>query len=1095
MTLKKLPIRPLRHQNRNSDDINNNYNDQTQINDQSTGSNLTTDHVDTLDNTNSNVYLYSKSNNLPISPNDIGNKSIGNDNNNRDYQEKSRQFLTAQKLKVIGVKIWACDRCYRLKSKCDSRRPECSVCRKGSHDCTYERGRSCGRGKQQKNKKLEQISFQKKSSAELTVEQKIQQLQITNLINTTNLKNINDRNQSSLKEFKSPQSNDGMYSIPNSNSQYQLINSNSNSNQIPRNVMSTLNQPNINSSVTSPYSNQRHRNNTINSDSLLTHQGVYNDIHQYQNSNYNTSYSSCVNSRTNGVQPFLNNVDTNDFQLRQTQPNINNILQLKLNELDSQALGVFPLYEHPGNILYSNNLMPIQNGVTLINNRTSTLSNSSQSKIIFPIEQRVDIPIGNESVHIPSSGYTSASTNISQSQSLPHMHQPNISVINPYPSIYSKPKDPGFSDIVNLSHDQRQQLPLPLHAGNIYPKLQRSITDASNAPHIISNIEDQSLLSKTNIETHSITKVISPPLSTLTYTKMCDSINYQSDSVTAPMSLPSNIEEIKISKTNKPNLDLFNHSVIKYLLEQFFIEYYPIWFTCPIHKILFLNRYVAGEIPEFIIWGMCALSASRSNHSTVRANTYLKHLPHYKAGSAYFDRAYELAVGYMKEHILMEAQGNPFTYGPQVNHEIVLGFIVLGFAAKSIGENEKSVILISHAVKIAIQLRLDVDPSVVEIHGDLTWLEKESRRRLWWTLCLFDRQPRIGPNTVGSLIFSDRHPDLNTFYKNSIKDSLLYGNQGSFDFESQNTSVQIPAPEILWSNCSSIDSLPNFSLFHPGNDINMVKFFVKITHMFHKIRVLQEMMQADVTEHELSNKLSIESLNNTLKEKEQSDSNIDVLETDTLQDLGPLTNEECNAMEDQISRELDDIVTKLPIWARDLSGCYEFSPDVNSSSPPPWQLLTFHICHHALHISLRLPKILENAAILKSALEHRKEVVGLEQEVYIAYQNCRKHSKAITLLMDKLHRFNPESRWVDWFSMHLAFRSVMVLIIALKIEPDADEQIYIRRSLDSHFAVIRALGRLAWFGSYMTGVFEELIITPSYTSTSTSTSTFASSPL
>ncbi|TPX54035.1 hypothetical protein PhCBS80983_g06066 [Powellomyces hirtus] len=53
----------------------------------------------------------------------------------------SRQYQTAQRLRhAIGAnKVWACDRCYRLKIKCDSVKPACSACTKHDleHSCTY----------------------------------------------------------------------------------------------------------------------------------------------------------------------------------------------------------------------------------------------------------------------------------------------------------------------------------------------------------------------------------------------------------------------------------------------------------------------------------------------------------------------------------------------------------------------------------------------------------------------------------------------------------------------------------------------------------------------------------------------------------------------------------------------------------------------------------------------------------------------------------------------------------------------------------------------------------------------------------------------
>ncbi|KAI9099789.1 hypothetical protein DFS34DRAFT_505565 [Phlyctochytrium arcticum] len=63
--------------------------------------------------------------------------SSGTDDPNNN--SGSRQYQTAQRLRhTIGTnKVWACDRCYRLKIKCDSARPSCAACIK--HDL----GASC----------------------------------------------------------------------------------------------------------------------------------------------------------------------------------------------------------------------------------------------------------------------------------------------------------------------------------------------------------------------------------------------------------------------------------------------------------------------------------------------------------------------------------------------------------------------------------------------------------------------------------------------------------------------------------------------------------------------------------------------------------------------------------------------------------------------------------------------------------------------------------------------------------------------------------------------------------------------------------------
>ncbi|KAI9091149.1 hypothetical protein DFS34DRAFT_636002 [Phlyctochytrium arcticum] len=61
----------------------------------------------------------------------------------------SRQYETAKRIRA-RKSVWACDRCYRLKAKCDSGRPTCSSCTKGEFTCSYtarERGLGSGRGR------------------------------------------------------------------------------------------------------------------------------------------------------------------------------------------------------------------------------------------------------------------------------------------------------------------------------------------------------------------------------------------------------------------------------------------------------------------------------------------------------------------------------------------------------------------------------------------------------------------------------------------------------------------------------------------------------------------------------------------------------------------------------------------------------------------------------------------------------------------------------------------------------------------------------------------------------------------------------------
>lgn len=63
--------------------------------------------------------------------------------------------------------------------------------------------------------------------------------------------------------------------------------------------------------------------------------------------------------------------------------------------------------------------------------------------------------------------------------------------------------------------------------------------------------------------------------------------------------------------------------------------------------------------------------------------------------------------------------------------EHVIGLGNLAVYARERGELSTSFQWIGMAMRMATSLEFNVDPDIVAVHGHLTWIQKEARRRVW----------------------------------------------------------------------------------------------------------------------------------------------------------------------------------------------------------------------------------------------------------------------------------------------------------------------------------------------------------------------------
>ncbi|KAJ3162111.1 hypothetical protein HDU86_005809 [Geranomyces michiganensis] len=467
-----------------------------------------------------------------------------------------------------------------------------------------------------------------------------------------------------------------------------------------------------------------------------------------------------------------------------------------------------------------------------------------------------------------------------------------------------------------------------------------------------------------------------------------------------------------------PDQTLFAEPTILYLLQVFFADVSPLWYPNPIHQSCFFSRL--QEQPPMLMYAMCGAASSRSDHPATRAYVAERGIPLFQAGEPYARVARDMIDQYIA----------------QPSFDVVLAMATLGLALAAMGDVDASVRMMAMATQNALLLRLHVDPDIEEVHGNLSWLERESRRRLWWTLCMYDRQPKPGLETINTRLIDDQ-------CLSSVDQYCLNGVCTS-------SSTNPPAPEQLWNSVVDPRGLPVFESFSPTTDIDFGTLSGRLARVFYSIQDLHQSLHGSADQSAIQLAIQISSPNTSWA-------------PDTPTGPAALDSEALIAI------ELEAIMGSLPQWALSIDNYTEFSPDLTSRSPPPWQLLTQHIVNHALTVCLYLPTVL-------GAVDQLPMHLAEDDHVAKSYHRCRYHATVVASCLRKIMAVNPMCRYIDWFSLYLAFRSALVFVIVLKTESDRDELVHARKDLEIHLEVTRSVGRHMWFGSWISKMIESIIL-------------------
>ncbi|KAI9100976.1 hypothetical protein DFS34DRAFT_449642 [Phlyctochytrium arcticum] len=615
------------------------------------------------------------------------------------------------------------------------------------------------------------------------------------------------------------------------------------------------------------------------------------------------------------------------------------------------------------------------------------------------------------------------------------MHHPqHLQHLPPQPP----PPQPSHSHQHPHQHQQRPPVPPPMHMHQVTfeahphipaPRLPPAVSRAGHPPTY-----------PPPIQSHL------PP--NVSFTSLM-----QSTLVQSPI---SDFNPIGITQQYITAEDLCSSEVTHDILRSYFDDVAYRWLQSPVHEATFMADI--GSQSLFLIYGLCAMSASASDNPCVSLYLEERSLPKYRAGEVFFKQGLQM---------LHEAEQQP-----SVDHVIGLG--TLKVAATMINEPHWSGVFRKKAMDMALQLKLHVDPDIESVHGILPWLEKEKRRRTWWGLFVMDT---IDCNRGDSTPIIPHH----------IQPEWDLGLDKSW-------AVKAISPEVIWISVRTLYDAPIMSAFIPGVHLDAAALSHLLTGLYMRIQKLHGTIWGlvDQATHARGRAPSIPFSDSScrsvptvpvhsvpphpshpshaLPPSRANQSAIPALSAQAVgyPDVTHALTDEIQAQIAVIDGKLKNCLYLLPAWARSLEHYDKFTSSTASTYPPPWQLYSQHLVWHCLNIALHLPTLFIDGQSVQAA-------ACPSPRLTVAYSTCLAHANQVSQLLHKLQRMNPEGKHITQWVCYFLFYSALVLVMASKTSMDDQHLFQIRRNLDAHLWFTKALGERYFLANYMYDVMNSLL--------------------
>ncbi|KAJ3280189.1 hypothetical protein HK104_000847 [Borealophlyctis nickersoniae] len=360
--------------------------------------------------------------------------------------------------------------------------------------------------------------------------------------------------------------------------------------------------------------------------------------------------------------------------------------------------------------------------------------------------------------------------------------------------------------------------------------------------------------------------------------------------------------------------------------------------------------------------------------------------------------------------------------------DVAVGLGCLGTSCTAMGEAALAHSFASMSVRMATDLRLNIDPDVEEVHGPLTWLEKEARRRAWWTACVLDAVDSDPDDSSAPTIPDQDLPRLDRV-----------------PFVDRSRSVKAPAPEALWQSVTTLDGLPTMSAFVPGEDLDLADLTGRLFRILSQIRRLGAKRKA----------AAAAAMSGSASSLNKGGSPPPYVESP----------EEAAATANRIAElesALHETMAALPAWARNIDQCTTFSGSTVSKNPPPYQLLVQHIVYHALIIALHLPALIQSVPRGSGSGDDSPPTTPppptFTPATQQTYQKCHTHALRTAHLLTLILNSDPRARHISAWCIQFVFYSAVILMMSLKTSRDESEVEEARKGVDVCVRFVRVFG-------------------------------------
>ncbi|KAI8818752.1 fungal-specific transcription factor domain-containing protein [Fimicolochytrium jonesii] len=371
-----------------------------------------------------------------------------------------------------------------------------------------------------------------------------------------------------------------------------------------------------------------------------------------------------------------------------------------------------------------------------------------------------------------------------------------------------------------------------------------------------------------------------------------------------------------------------------------------------IHKYTFYTRI--AEQPPLLVNAMCAFAARFSTNPKLESGSPAT------AGDLFYLKARDMVD---------QAIDNPSVSS-------VCALLLLTSYAAEGGRESAAYMYSGMAIRMAQELRLNIEPELDPLnHSEpvtMSWLERETRRRVWWGCVITDRYTGVS---------SDRNMIIDE------KDCKVYLPSGDAEWAGPANQLTVVGPRT--EDPFQLAIMTSSSTFTPGMQLQstlayyavLIKIFGKIVERNAELRVAHRSKQT-------SSPIS------------ESDYQLSVLDA-----------------------SLREWFAALPDWMRELGN--EFVPELESRNPPPWSVVYLHMLYYTCVILLHRPKMLEALRQSSSGAN------ALFQNP--AFLVCVSSANSIASIASKMAIINPHYIFMTSFVSFSIFQSGLVHLLCLQL--------------------------------------------------------------